>query len=171
MSDPTTSRPSAPGAASPDAEQYLTFQLAEQEYGIDILRVQEIKGWDKPTRIPHSPSHVLGVINLRGAVVPVIDLRMRFGLEPSTYGATTVVIVVRIRTERGELTAGIVVDAVCEVCNVTQADLRPPPEVAGGLEQDFVKGLAMAGERMLILLHVDRLINASLLESVGAQAA
>ena len=171
MSDPTTSRPSAPGAASPDAEQYLTFQLAEQEYGIDILRVQEIKGWDKPTRIPHSPSHVLGVINLRGAVVPVIDLRMRFGLEPSAHGPTTVVIVARVRSERGELTAGIVVDAVCEVCNVTQQDLRPPPEVAGGMDQDFVKGLAMAGERMLILLHVDRLINASLLESVGAQAA
>ena len=171
MSDPTTSRPTAPGAASPDAEQYLTFQLAEQEYGIDILRVQEIKGWDKPTRIPHSPPHVLGVINLRGAVVPVIDLRMRFDLEPSTYGATTVVIVVRIRTDRGELTAGIVVDAVCEVCNVTQQDMRPPPDVAGGLEQDFVKGLAMSGERMLILLHVDKLISASLLEGVGAQAA
>jgi len=112
------------------------------------------------------------VINLRGAVVPVIDLRMRFGLEPAICGATTVVIVVRVKSERGELTAGIVVDAVCEVCNVTQADLRPPPEVAGGVEQDFVKGLAMSSERMLILLHVDRLINASLLlEAAGAQAA
>lgn len=171
MSDPISARTPAPGSAGPDSEQYLTFQLAEQEYGIDILRVQEIKGWDKPTRIPHSPSHLLGVINLRGAVVPVIDLRMRFGLEPSTYGPTTVVIVVRVKSERGELTAGIVVDAVCEVCNVTQENLRPPPDVAGGVDQDFVKGLAMAGERMLILLHVDRLINASLLEGVGAQAA
>jgi purine-binding chemotaxis protein CheW len=172
MSEPTPIRPAAHETATPDTEQYLTFQLAEQEYGIDILRVQEIKGWDKPTRIPHSPSHVLGVINLRGAVVPVIDLRMRFGLEPSTYGPTTVVIVARVRSDRGELTAGIVVDAVCEVCNVTQADMRPPPEVGGSLDQDFVKGLAMSSERMLILLHVDRLINASLLEGLGgAQAA
>ncbi|MCU0760393.1 MAG: chemotaxis protein CheW [Steroidobacteraceae bacterium] len=171
MSEPTPARAPAHGAASPDAEQYLTFQLAEQEYGIDILRVQEIKGWDKPTRIPHSPAHVLGVINLRGAVVPVIDLRMRFGLEPSAHGPTTVVIVVRVRSERGELTAGIVVDAVCEVCNVGQQEMRPPPDVAGGVDQDFVKGLAMAGERMLILLHVDRLISASLLDGDGAQAA
>ena len=172
MSDPAQNRAAAGDASGADAEQYLTFQLAEQEYGIDILRVQEIKGWDKPTRIPQSPSHVLGVINLRGAVVPVIDLRTRFGLEPSTYGPTTVVIVARVRSDRGELTAGIVVDAVCEVCNVTPGDMRPAPEIGGAVDQDFVKGLAMAGERMLILLNVDRLVNARLLEGLGgAQAA
>jgi purine-binding chemotaxis protein CheW len=151
------------------AEQYLTFLLAGQEYGIEILRVQEIKGWDKPTRIPHSPDHVLGVINLRGAVVPIIDLRMRFGVETAPFGSTTVVIVVRVRGQRGELTVGVVVDAVCEVCNVSESELRPPPDVGGSIDSDFVKGLAMTDKRMLILLSVDRLINASLLEQISEQ--
>ncbi len=154
---------------SDGAEQYLTFLLAGQEYGIDILRVQEIKGWDKPTRIPHSPDHVLGVINLRGAVVPIIDLRMRFGVETAPFGPTTVVIVVRVHGQRGELTVGVVVDAVCEVCNVSESELRPPPDVGGSIDSDFVKGLAMTDKRMLILLSVDRLINASLLEQISEQ--
>src|SRR5580698_9665149 len=89
-------------------EQYLTFMLAGEEYGVDILRVQEIKGWDKVTRIPHTAEHVLGVINLRGAVVPILDLRCRFGLGETQYGRTTVVIVVKVGTDHGELTAGIV---------------------------------------------------------------
>ena len=150
-------------------EQYLTFQLAGQEYGVDILRVQEIKGWDKPTRIPYSPPHVLGVINLRGAVVPVIDLRTRFGLEAAAYGPTTVVIVARVNTDRGELTAGIVVDAVCEVCNVSPEKLRPAPEVGSALDADSVRGLAMLEDRMLILLSIDRLVNASLVDTVIEQ--
>jgi purine-binding chemotaxis protein CheW len=158
-------------AAGQSAEQYLTFLLAGQEYGIEILRVQEIKGWDKPTRIPHSPEHVLGVINLRGAVVPIVDLRMRFGVEQAPFGPTTVVIVVRVHGERGELTVGIVVDAVCEVCNVTAEELRPPPEVGGTIDSDFIKGLAMTDKRMLILLSVDRLISASLFEQIGQKVA
>lgn len=157
--------------AGSSTEQYLTFLLAGQEYGIEILRVQEIKGWDKPTRIPHSPEHVLGVINLRGSVVPIVDLRMRFGVEQAPFGPTTVVIVVRVHAERGELTVGIVVDAVCEVCNVTAEDLRPPPEVGGAIDSDLIKGLAMTRERMLILLSVDRLITASLFEQVTQKVA
>jgi purine-binding chemotaxis protein CheW len=158
-------------AAGQSVEQYLTFLLAGQEYGIEILRVQEIKGWDKPTRIPHSPEHVLGVINLRGAVVPIVDLRMRFGVEQAPFGPTTVVIVVRVHGERGELTAGIVVDAVCEVCNVTAEELRPPPEVGGAIDSDFIKGLAMTDKRMLILLSVDRLISASLFDQIEQKVA
>ena len=150
-------------------EQYLTFQLAGQEYGVDILRVQEIKGWDKPTRIPHSPAHVLGVINLRGAVVPVIDLRTRFGMEATAYGPTTVVIVARVKTDRGDLTAGVVVDAVCEVCNVTAENVRPAPDVGSTVDADSVKGLAMLEDRMLILLNIDRLVNASLIDTVLEQ--
>src|SRR5450631_4386651 len=85
-------------------DQYLTFMLAGEEYGVDILRVQEIKGWDRVTRIPHTPDYVLGVINLRGAVVPIIDLRLRFGLEEIKFGPTTVVIVVRVAGDRDERT-------------------------------------------------------------------
>ena len=98
-------------SAAETSEQYLTFMLAGEEYGVDILRVQEIKGWDKVTRIPHTPAYVLGVINLRGAVVPILDLRRRFGLETIDFGPTTVVIVVRASGGGDERTVGVVVDA------------------------------------------------------------
>jgi purine-binding chemotaxis protein CheW len=145
--------------AGGEIRQYLTFQLAGQEYGVDILAVQEIKGWDKPTRIPQSPEHVLGVINLRGAVVPIIDLRQRFGLEAEAAGATTVVIVVRVQTGKGEQTAGLVVDAVCEVCNVSPAEMRSAPEVGNGIQGDAVRGLAMFEQRMVILLDTTLLVS------------
>jgi len=151
-----TLEPTAP------AQQYLTFELAGQDYGLEILRVQEIKGWERPTRLPHSAPHVQGVINLRGAVVPIIDLRRRFGLSEGTPGRTTVVIVVRVQSERGELTAGLVVDAVCEVCSVESAQLREPPEMDAGIDSSFVRKLAMVGERMLILLDVPQLIGTAL---------
>src|SRR5580698_3872046 len=109
------SKATATGAdrtATETSEQYLTFMLAGEEYGVDILRVQEIKGWDKVTRIPHTPDYVLGVINLRGAVVPILDLRRRFGLETVEFGPTTVVIVVRVMNGLTERTVAVVVDAV-----------------------------------------------------------
>src|ERR1700732_1218106 len=118
-------------SAGESSEQYLTFLLAGEEYGVDILRVQEIKGWDKVTRIPHTPDYVLGVINLRGAVVPILDLRRRFGLETIAFGPTTVVIVVRVMSGRDERTVGVVVDAVSEVYNVDAAGTKPPPAVGG----------------------------------------
>ncbi len=155
------------------SEQYLTFMLAGEEYGVDILRVQEIKGWDKVTRIPHTAGYILGVINLRGAVVPILDLRRRFGLEPIPFGPTTVVIVVRVAGERGERTVGVVVDAVSEVYNVDAADTKPPPEVCGSLDTIFVKALATVEEKMLILLDIDRLIGKSIVDELlpGTAAA
>jgi purine-binding chemotaxis protein CheW len=155
-----------------NVEQFLTFQLAGQRYGVEILRVQEIKGWEKPTRLPHSPSHVQGVINLRGAVVPILDLRERFQLGEAEYGRTTVVIVIKVQTARGDLTAGMVVDGVCEVCNLSTQDLRSPPEMATAIETDFVRGLAMVDDKMLILLDVSRLVASALGEHVvGNRAA
>jgi len=142
-------------------EQYLTFMLAGEEYGVDILRVQEIKGWDKVTRLPQAPAFVLGVINLRGAVVPIIDLRRRFALESVPFGPTTVVIVVKVRGERGERTVGMVVDAVSEVYNVATDTVRPSPEVCGNVDTAFVKGLATVESKMVILLDIDRLITSS----------
>src|SRR5450631_1044840 len=138
------SRATATGAdtsSTETSEQYLTFMLAGEEYGIDILRVQEIKGWDKVTRIPHTPNYVLGVINLRGAVVPILDLRCRFGLEAMEFGPKTVVIVVRVAGARAERTIGMVVDAVSEVYNVDTADTKPPPDVCGSVDTVFVKAL------------------------------
>ncbi|MGA2342628.1 MAG: chemotaxis protein CheW [Steroidobacteraceae bacterium] len=159
-------------AAADASEQYLTFMLAGEEYGVDILRVQEIKGWDRVTRIPHTPDYILGVINLRGAVVPILDLRRRFGLETIEFGATTVVIVVRVMSAGGERTVGVVVDAVSEVYNVDPAETQPPPEVCGNVDTVFVKALATIEEKMLILLDIDRLIGNSVDQvSPGAAAA
>lgn len=157
--------------AQEEGAQYLTFQLAGEEYGVDILRVQEIKGWERATRIPHAPEYVLGVINLRGAIVPIIELRKRFGVPPAEFGPTTVVIVVKVRGSHGERTVGMVVDAVCEVYNVGAADIRPPPEVGASIDAAFVRGLAAVEAKMLILLDVDRLINSSILEGYTDVAA
>jgi purine-binding chemotaxis protein CheW len=159
--------------AAETSEQYLTFMLAGEEYGVDILRVQEIKGWDKVTRIPHTPGYVLGVINLRGAVVPILDLRRRFGLETIDFGPTTVVIVVRVMSGLTERTVGVVVDAVSEVYNVDAAGTKPPPDVCGSVDTVFVKALATIEEKMLILLDIDRLIGNSVADelSSGATAA
>ncbi len=151
-------------SAAETSEQYLTFMLAGEEYGVDILRVQEIKGWDKVTRIPHTPDYVLGVINLRGAVVPIIDLRRRFGLESIDFGPTTVIVVVRVAGGRDERTVGVVVDAVSEVYNVESADTKPPPDVCGSVDTVFVKALATVDEKMLILLDIDRLIGNSIVD-------
>ncbi len=160
-------------SAAETSEQYLTFMLAGEEYGVDILRVQEIKGWDKVTRIPHTPDYVLGVINLRGAVVPILDLRRRFGLETIDFGPTTVVIVVRVMNGLTERTVGVVVDAVSEVYNVDAADSKPPPDVCGSVDTVFVKALATVEEKMLILLDIDRLIGNSIADEVtpGVAAA
>jgi purine-binding chemotaxis protein CheW len=157
-------------------DQYLTFELAGQHYGLDILCVQEIKGWERPTRLPHSPPYVQGVINLRGAVVPIIDLRCRFGLSETPQSRTTVVIVVRVEAApRGELTAGLVVDAVCEVCSIETGQVHAPPGAEGGIDGQFVRGLALLEERMLVLLDVPRLIGATLGEpaslATGTRAA
>lgn len=150
------------------AEQYLTFMLAGEEYGIDILRVQEIKGWDRVTRIPHAPSYVLGVINLRGTVVPVLDLRCRFGIETIPFGPTTVVIVIRVAGGRGDKTVGIVVDAVSEVYNVTAGSSKPPPEMGGSVDTAFVKALATVDEKMIILLDVDKIAGSANVADVAA---
>jgi purine-binding chemotaxis protein CheW len=151
-------------SAAGTSEQYLTFMLDREEYGVDILRVQEIKGWDKVTRIPHTPDYVLGVINLRGAVVPILDLRRRFGLEAIAFGPTTVVIVVRVGGGQDGRTVGIVVDAVSEVYNVDAGDTRLPPDMCGSVDTVFVKALATVEEKMLILLDIDRLIGNSIAE-------
>jgi purine-binding chemotaxis protein CheW len=145
-----------------DVTQYLTFVLDGEEYGVDILRVQEIKGWDRVTRVPHQPPHLLGVMNLRGTVVPVVDLRARFGLPLVEFGPANVVIVVRVQAGRGDKTVGMVVDGVSEVYNFRADDIRPPPGVQGGADAALIDGLASAGDKMVMLLAIDRLIASSI---------
>ena len=140
-------------------DQYLTFIMADEEYGIDILRVQEIKGWDSVTPLPNTPEYVKGVINLRGTIVPIIDLRERFGLETVPYGTTTVVIMLKVMSDKGQRIMGIVVDAVSEVYNVASDDLKPAPDFGGAVESEVVKGLATVEEKMVILLDIDHLLD------------
>jgi purine-binding chemotaxis protein CheW len=141
--------------------------LADEEYGIEILKVQEIKGWSSVTPMPNMPEFILGVINLRGTVVPIIDLRKRFSMESIPYGQTTVVIVVKVADEAGSLrTMGVVVDAVSEVHNVAKADLKPSPEFGGALCTDSIKGLVSREEKMLIILDIDHLMNNGVLNEL-----
>lgn len=151
--------------------QYLTFVLAGEEYGVEILKVQEIKGWDTATPIPNTPEYVLGVLNLRGAVVPIIDLRKRFNLESIRYGPTTVVIVVKMRNDDQERTAGLVVDAVADVYRLESGDIQRAPDMGGAIHTEFVRGLATVEQKMVILLEIDRLIDFQTIECVASAAS
>jgi purine-binding chemotaxis protein CheW len=137
-----------------DATQYLTVNLADEEYGVDILAVREIRGWTPVTRIPQAPSYVLGVLNLRGAIVPVLDLRLRFGLKREEYTATTVTVIVTVAGRN----FGVVVDAVSDVVDVDAAAVRPVPDMGTAVDTEYLKGLTSVGERMVLLLDVDRLL-------------
>jgi len=154
-----------------DGQQYLTFMLAGEEYGLDILRVQEIKGWDTVTKIPNTPAYIRGVINLRGTIVPIIDLRLRFNLDQLDYGITTVVIVVRVQGDNGkERTMGIVVDAVSDVYNILNDDFRDAPDFGTAIDTNFVKGLTTVNEKMVILLDIDHMCNSAELKVIDAIA-
>ena len=142
-----------------DARQYLTFLLAAAEYGVDILRVQEIKGWDTVTALPNTPEYVQGVMNLRGAIVPIIDLRQRFRMERLDPGPTTAVVVLKVIHDHGSRIMGMVVDAVSDVHNITDAELRPAPECGSTASSECVQGLATVNGQMLIILDVDQLLN------------
>ncbi|AQA18116.1 chemotaxis protein CheW [Halioglobus japonicus] len=142
-----------------DNGQYLTFILANEEYGVEILRVQEIRGWSKVTPLPNSPEYLKGVINLRGTIVPIIDLRERFSLEPLEYGSTTVVIVVRVENGEEDRVMGLVVDAVSEVYTLGDSQCQLPPEFGSRLEDKFVKSLASVEDKMIIVLDVDAFLN------------
>jgi purine-binding chemotaxis protein CheW len=139
-------------------EQYLTFIVDGEEYGVDILRVQGIQGWASVTPIPNTPKHILGVINLRGAVVPVIDLRCRFGLPSVEFGPTTVVIIVRVEDSDKERTVGMVVDAVSEVYNVMGKDIQAMPEFGRSIDTRAVRSIATLDDKMVILLEIDKLL-------------
>ena len=139
-------------------EQFLTFIMADEEYGVDILSVKEIRNWDSATPIPKSPDHVRGVINLRGTIIPIIDLRQCFGMEAIEYGPLTVVLVLQIESDRGHRELGIVVDAVSDVYSLDEAQIKPTPEMGDKIDTNFIKGLASIEDKMVILLNIDRLL-------------
>jgi purine-binding chemotaxis protein CheW len=139
-------------------DQYLTFMLGDEEFGVDILRVQEIKGWEQATAIPNTPEYIRGVMNLRGTVIPIVDLRRRFDLQSADYTTTTVVIVLRVEGDHSDRTMGFVVDAVSEVYNVAPENLQPPPDFGTRVNTQYIRGLAVVEQKMVILLDFDRLI-------------
>lgn len=150
-----------------DTSQYLTFTLENEEYGVSILEVQEIRGWESATKIPNTPNYVLGVVNLRGTVVPIIDLRIRFNLSSAEYTDTTVVVLVKVEHEGRERTLGVVVDAVADVYNIAQDEINETPDIGGAINSSFIKGLATVDEKMIILLDISPLIVAEILDQVA----
>lgn len=157
------------GILSDGSAQYLTFLLNGEEYGVEILKVQGIQGWGKVTPIPNTPDFVLGVINMRGAIVPIVDLRKRFSLKDVSYDSTTVVIVVKVSDSSGERVVGLVVDAVSEVYSVTEKEVKPPPNFGATVSTDYIKGLSTIDDKMLILLEIDSLIGKGVLDLVPGE--
>lgn len=139
--------------------QVLTFRLADESYGVDILRVKEIRGWSAVTPVPESPLHVLGVLNLRGSIVPILDLRARFALEPMQPSPLTVIIVLSIHTATGTREYGLVVDSVSEVMQVEPGSLKEVPQLSGHVSAEFLKGLIEHQDELVMLLDVDRLMD------------
>ncbi len=142
-------------AASATNREYLTFRLDREEYGIDILKVQEIRGYESPTRIANAPSFIKGVINLRGTIVPIVDMRLKFNCAKAEYDSFTVVIILNLR----QRIVGIVVDSVSDVMGLMPDNYQAAPEIESVIDSEAVLGLGSVGERMLILLDIEKLMS------------
>ncbi|MBS7457263.1 chemotaxis protein CheW [Coralloluteibacterium stylophorae] len=149
-------RGAAAGEAAESAE-YLTFDLGGEQYGVDILKVQEIRGYEGVTRIPDAPEYIKGVINLRGTIVPVVDLRLKFRMSEARYDAFTVMIVLNVRGR----VVGMVVDSVSDVTRLTTEQVRPAPEMGSAVDTRYLSGIGVIGERMLILIDIERLVGST----------
>jgi purine-binding chemotaxis protein CheW len=148
-------------------KEFLAFTLGQEEYGIDILRVQEIRGYEQVTRIANSPDFIKGVVNLRGIIVPIVDMRIKFNLGTPTYDQFTVVIILNIA---GRI-MGMVVDSVSDVTTLSPEQVKPAPEMGTTFDSDYLIGLGTLNERMLILVDIDKLMSSSemgLIEKIAA---
>ena len=155
MSASSINAANAGGALEPaDTQQFLTFELAGQEYGVGILAVQEIRGWSSVTKVPHTPHWLLGVINLRGVVVPIIDLRLKFKFAKAEYTDTTVVIILTVATR----VVGVVVDGVSDVITLAAAQIKPAPTFGNDADTRHIIGFGTLDDRMRILMDVEKLM-------------
>jgi purine-binding chemotaxis protein CheW len=145
------------GASTTSLREFLAFKLGAEEYGIDILRVQEIRSYEQPTRIANAPSFIKGVVNLRGVIVPIVDMRLKFDLEQASYDAFTVVIVLNIANR----IMGMVVDGVSDVITLTPEQLRPVPEFNSSIASDHLLAIGAIEDRMLILVDIEKLMSSS----------
>jgi purine-binding chemotaxis protein CheW len=144
--------------------EYLTFRLGAEEYGIDILKVQEIRSYEQPTRIANVPSFIKGVVNLRGVIVPIVDLRLKLSCETADYNSFTVVIVLNVRGR----VVGAVVDSVSDVLEMGPDHIKPAPELSGGIDSSFITGIGSVGDRMLILMDIEGLMSSAEMGLVNA---
>jgi purine-binding chemotaxis protein CheW len=151
--------------------QLLTFIVDTEEYGVEILRVQEIRGWSKPMPIPNTPSYVLGVINIRGDIVPIADLRERLGMARRPHGPTTAVVVLRVAEGARQRVMGIVVDAMSDVTDVAADQIKPPPEFGLASDAGLTKGIATLADKMVTILEVDRIFPSTVAGVTGITAA
>jgi purine-binding chemotaxis protein CheW len=157
MTPQTSTSPTPPidHATASTISEFLAFKLGAEEYGIDILRVQEIRSFEQPTRMANAVSHILGVINLRGVIVPIVDMRIKFNLAKVDYDAFTVVIVLNI----GKQVVGMVVDGVSDVITLAPEQLRPAPDFSGEVGSNHVMAIGSLENRMLILLDIEKLMS------------
>lgn len=156
VASPATSQANAPPVMAGDTtgQEFLTFCLGDEEYGVDILKVQEIRGYDGVTKIPEAPAFVKGVINLRGTIMPVVDMRVRFDLGEPVYDAFTVMIILRLANRM----VGMVVDSVSDVLRLGDEQVLPPPEFGGRMDTRYITGLGSLDERLLILVDIEALM-------------
>jgi purine-binding chemotaxis protein CheW len=150
-----------------DANQFLTFALGQEEYGVEILKIQEIKGFSAITPLPNAPTYLKGVLNLRGTIVPIVDLRKKFSLPEVEFSKFTVIVVVQVR---GQI-MGFIVDAVSDVLNVAGDAIQPTPDLHGQVDTAFITGLAKAGEKLVILLDIDKVLTAAEVAKAAEAAA
>jgi len=139
--------------------QYLTFDLAGEMYGVEILKVQEIRGWEPVRDIPNTPKYIKGALNLRGEIVPIVDLRERFSMSNIEYTPVTVVIVLCVQNEQGNNIMGIVADAVSDVLDIKLSDIKDKPNLGTKIDTQFIRGMYVAKDNMVMLLNVDKLLN------------
>jgi len=155
-----------PAARREALREILVFVLGPEEYGVDILKVQEIRGYEKVTPIPAAPDYLKGVVNLRGTIVPVIDLRVKFSMPEPRYDERTVVVVLRVENR----VIGIVVDGVSDVVQVASADLKPAPQLGAVVDSSFLAGLATLDGRMILLVDIERFLSSAELKLLEAVA-
>jgi purine-binding chemotaxis protein CheW len=152
------------GDFASDGSQYLTFALGQEEYGVEILKVQEIKGYTPVTPVPNTPSHIKGVMNLRGTIIPVVDLRAKLALKETDYNQFTVIIVVTVGTK----VVGLIVDSVSDVLNIKKNDVQEPPDFGSTVNTDAISGMAKTGDKIVMLLDINKVLNEEDFAAVSA---
>jgi purine-binding chemotaxis protein CheW len=155
-----TNEATAAAATDARAGKYLTFQLAQEEFGIRVLKVREIMGIQEVTAVPQTPAHIKGVINLRGKVIPLVDLRLKFGMPEAEYTSRTCIIVTQVRAESGSVLMGIVVDGVSEVLNLTAQEIEDTPDFGQDAAGQYLLGMAKSKGKVKILLDIDKVLSA-----------